>query len=177
MKTILIILALTASQGIAAPSTSEELKARFDADQKQRDGTKDWSKATAEETQAAIKEDVARAKRVREILATQTVEAVDDLIHAGTVLMHNPVPEDALAAHIVFTAAGFKGSSFGRYSAALALDRYLWLIKRPQALGTYGSSVPRENIITDETRRIFCVATPAERQKTGRQPLWLQQCP
>jgi hypothetical protein len=177
MKAILIVLALMQSESIAAPSTSEELKALFDADQKQRDGTKDWNKATPEETQAAIKEDVARAKRVREILATQTVEAVDDLIHAGTVLMHNPVPEDALAAHVVFTAAGFKGSSFGRYSAALALDRYLWLIKRPQALGTYGSSVPQENIITDETRRLYCVATPAERLKTGKQPLWLRQCP
>ena len=177
MKAILIVLALVMSQSIAAPSISEELRALFDADQKQRDGTKDWSKATPEETQAAIREDAARAKRVRDILTTETVEAVEDLIHAGTVLMHNPVPEDALAAHIVFTAAGFKGSSFGRYSAALALDRYLWLIKRPQALGTYGASVPRENIITDETRRLYCVASPAERQETGRQPLWLRQCP
>jgi hypothetical protein len=97
---------------------------------------------------------------VREILETQTIERVDDLISAGTVLMHNPVPEDALAAHIVFTAAGFKGSSLGRYSAAVALDRYLFLIKRPQAFGTYGSSVPRENIITDGTRRLYCVITP-----------------
>src|SRR5215469_11773968 len=169
MRGILIVLVSMTGTGIAAPSMSEELKALFDADQKQRDGTKDWSKSTPEETQAAIKEDVARAKRVREILATQAVEAVDDLIHAGTVLMHNPVPEDALAAHIVFTAVGFKGSSFGRYSAALALDRYLWLIKRPQALGTYGASVPRENIITDETRRLYCVAAPAERQATGKQ--------
>ncbi len=27
--------------------------------------------------------------------------------------MHNPNPQDALAAHVVFTAAGFKGSHIG----------------------------------------------------------------
>ena len=175
MKTILMLLML--SQITNGPSISEELKALFDADQKQRDGTIDWSKASPEENQAAIQRDVERAKRVREILATHNIENVDDLIHAGTVLMHNPNPQDALAAHVVFTAAGFRGSSFGRYSAALALDRYLFLIGRPQALGLYGSSVPYERIITDETRRLFCVVTPADRSTSVKQPLWVRDCP
>ena len=85
MKTILMLLML--SQGTTGPSISEELKALFDADQKQRDGTIDWSKASPEENQAAIQRDVERAKRVREILATHNVENVNDLIFAGTVLM------------------------------------------------------------------------------------------
>jgi hypothetical protein len=139
-------------------------------------GTIDWSKAAPEETQAAIQRDVERARCVREILATHDIERIDDLIHAGTVLMHNPNPQDALAANVVFTAAGFKGSSLGRYSAALALDRYLFLIGRPQALGLYGASVPQETIITDETRRLYCVATPAERNTAAKQQLWIRDC-
>jgi hypothetical protein len=134
------------------------------------------SKATLEESQAALQRDVERAKRVREILATNNIDKVEDLIHAGTVLLHNPNPQDALAAHVVFTAAGFKGSSLGRYSAALALDRYLFLIGRPQALGRYGSCVPHERIITDETRRLYCVATPAESNTTVKQQLWVRDC-
>jgi hypothetical protein len=135
VKTILMLLML--SQITTGAAISEELKALFDADQKQRDGTIDWSKAAPEESKAAIQRDVERAKRVREILATHDIQKTDDLIHAGTVLMHNPNPQDALAAHVVFTGAGFKGSSLGRYSAAMALDRYLFLIGRPQALGLW----------------------------------------
>ena len=164
------------SQLTPGAAISEELKALFDADQKQRDGTIDWSKATPEESKAALQRDVERAKRVREILATHDIEKIDDLVHAGTVLMHNPNPQDALAAHVVFTAAGFRGSSLGRYSAAMALDRYLFLIGRPQALGLYGSSVPHERIITDETRRLYCVATPAERKTNVKQQLWVRDC-
>jgi hypothetical protein len=85
VKTILMLLLL--SQITPGSSISGELKALFDADQKQRDGTIDWSKATPEESQAAIQRDVERAKRVREILATHNIDKVDDLIHAGTVLM------------------------------------------------------------------------------------------
>lgn len=84
----------------------------------------------------AAARDVARKKRVLEIVRGELLQTADDYYHAAMVLQHGDGPQDYLLAHILATAAAFKGQKEGPWLSAAALDRYLQSINRPQVFGS-----------------------------------------
>jgi len=106
---------------------SRELEEIYNADQADRtDGL----------TQEAAARDVLRKKRVLEIVRSELLQTAADYHHAAMVFQHGDSPEDYLLAHILATAAAFKGREDGRWLSAAALDRFLQSIGRPQVFGS-----------------------------------------
>jgi hypothetical protein len=114
-------------------SVSEELKALYEADQADRQFT---SPPTDEDWKAISARDSQRQARVYELFRGDRLSAAEDFYHAAMVLQHGDSAEDILVAHILATAAAFRGDERGYWLSAASLDRYLLRTRMPQRLGT-----------------------------------------
>jgi len=132
---VLSFLVLVPSLGAAQDrnGVSEELKALYEADQADRQFT---SPPTDEDWKAISARDAERRARAYELLRGDQLSAAEDFYHAAMVLQHGDSAEDILVAHILATAAGFRGDERGYWLSAASLDRYLLRTRVPQRLGT-----------------------------------------
>lgn len=124
---------LSAAEPAQEASTSDELRALYEADQADRTFT---SPPTAEDWKAITERDHARRDRVLELVRAGALTTGDDYYHAAMVLQHGEGSDDILLSHILSTIAGFKGHEGGRWLSAASLDRFLHRIEQPQRLGT-----------------------------------------
>ena len=109
------------------------MRALYEADQADRQ----FAEPPSEADWAAISaRDAERQTRVYELLKDDRLSAAEDFYHAAMILQHGDTPEDILVAHILATAAGFKGDERGSWLSAASLDRYLLRTRKPQRLGT-----------------------------------------
>jgi len=135
------IVAMLAVVGLAAgpisaqdrETPSEELRRLYEADQADRHFT---SPPTPDEWAEISGRDHQRRDRVIEMLRADLMSTADDYYHGAMVLQHGEGTEDILLAHILATAAGFKGREDAQWLSAAALDRYLHRMDQPQRLGT-----------------------------------------
>lgn len=112
--------------------TSLELKEIFEADQDDRKNLR--NKETNRET---IKlKDEARLKRVEELYANGLLEKADDLMNAAMIYQHGDKPEHYKKAFELANKASGLGHPRGKKFSALAEDRYLLKIGKPQIWGT-----------------------------------------
>jgi hypothetical protein len=114
-------------------SVTEELRSLYQADQADRQFTnpprdEDWERISAR--------DAERLRRVYVLLKGDSLSVAEDFYHAAMILQHGETAEDVLLAHILATAAGFRGDERGYWLSAAALDRYLLRTRMPQRLGT-----------------------------------------
>lgn len=127
----LLLLPIGAGCQTAEPSSNAELVAIYDPDQKDRQapaGKVDWSDVAAR--------DVARRKRVRELIDQGDVRSGKDYERAAMVFQHGDTPEDILMAHVLAVTALGKGNTAARWLAAASLDRYLHRTEKAQVFGT-----------------------------------------
>jgi len=116
-----------------AEAVSAELRTMYEADQQDRRA----GVATTPEAWKGIQaRDRERRDRVLELTRGAQLRTADDYYHAAMVLQHGDGSEDILIAHILATAAAFKGHERARWLSAAALDRYLHRTGAPQRLGT-----------------------------------------
>jgi hypothetical protein len=114
-------------------AVSAELRALYEADQADHSLTRP---PTEEDWKAISTRDAERLERVYVLLKGDRLTLAEDYYHAAMVLQHGDTPEDILMAHILATAAGFKGDERGCWLSAASLDRYLLRTRMPQRLGT-----------------------------------------
>lgn len=114
-------------------SVTEELKALYEADQADRRFT---SPPTDAQWAAVNARDAERLARVYQLLKGDRLSAAEDYYHAAMVLQHGDTSDDILLAHILATAAAYKGDDRGQWLSAASLDRYLLRTRMPQRLGT-----------------------------------------
>jgi hypothetical protein len=83
-----------------------------------------------------MERDLARRRRVEELLAAGAAQDGPDCYHAAMVFQHGSRPEDYLRARELALRAAELGHRPGRWLAAAALDRWLMNEGRPQKYGT-----------------------------------------
>jgi hypothetical protein len=128
---ILLLLSIGIRTYAAEPADSAELKQIYEADQKDREaavGAVDWK--------VVGPRDVARRKRVRELIDQDRLRTGKDYERAAMVFQHGDTPEDILFAHVLAVTALGKGDVGARWLAAASLDRYLHKLGKPQIFGT-----------------------------------------
>jgi len=144
---------------------SEELKRLRDEDQGDRvPKVIDWSVVTPR--------DRARLRRVKELFAADGLHTANDYRRSALILQHGEAPEDFLLAHEFCVVAMIKGKNDMESAslAALAEDRFLMNIGRPQRFGTQFRSEGAGPLrlyavgdgVTDELRRLMGVPPLAE---------------
>jgi hypothetical protein len=128
-----VALVLAWPQPLDAQADNPALKELYDADQADRQvqpgrASIDW---------AAVRErDVARRRRVRELIESGGATTGGDYGHAAMVFQHGDTPDDILMAHILAVTAIGKGNLGARWLAAASLDRFLMRVAQPQVFGT-----------------------------------------
>lgn len=125
--------AVLAGQSGSPGAISTELREMYEADQRDR---RSGVATSPEAWKGIVARDRARRDRVIELTRAGRLASADDYYHAAMVLQHGEGSEDILIAHILATAAAFKGHERARWLSAAALDRYLHRIDQPQRLGT-----------------------------------------
>jgi hypothetical protein len=101
-----------------------------------------------------------RINQVAEIVQKGLLQSAEDYYHAAMVYQHGNHPEDYLTAHVLATAAAFKGYRRGAWLSAASLDAFLLSVGRPQVLGTiYGKDNFRryEKYLSDAIRKQYCI--------------------
>jgi hypothetical protein len=163
-------------------AVSTELRALYEADQADRRFTRP---PTDDDWKAISARDAKRLERVYALLKDDQLALAEDYYHAAMVLQHGDTPEDILMAHILATAAGFKGDDRGYWLSAASLDRYLLRTRMPQRLGTQRvrasledpfaidgaqpwSQGPYVRWLPDSIREIFGVESLAEQTEQVR---------
>lgn len=123
-----LLLVLGASIGHA--QGLEELKGLAEQDQKDRQG---WATYTRDEAAAVAERDRTRRTRVKEMVAKDLLADALDFDQASLILQHGDQPEDYEAARELSIIA----FALGRVNSmpALAEDRFLLALKRPQRFG------------------------------------------
>ena len=119
---------------------------------------------TGEQMQA---NDVARRKRVHEMMAQKLLTTGADFHDAAFIFQHGSEPEDYLLAHVLAMVAVSKGDANARWIAAATLDRYLQSMGEAQVFGTqfltlgYKEYLKQKKIARD-TGHNPCHAGPGE---------------
>lgn len=119
-----------ASATSAAPDNAE-LKALCDADQADRQDIQnsDWK--------GISQRDIAREKRVREMLEAGTVNTAQDYFHAALICQHSMEVEGIQLAHeLSMISAALGGGKSARWLMAASYDRLLNRLDQPQRFGT-----------------------------------------
>jgi hypothetical protein len=80
--------------------------------------------------------DLARRKRVHELMAAGKLNTGPDFHDAAFIYQHGDDPDDYLLAHVLAMTAVEKGDLSSRWIAAATLDRYLQAVGQPQVFGT-----------------------------------------
>jgi hypothetical protein len=149
--------------------SNPEMRAIFDADQKDRQGDLskvDWS--------VVAKADADRREATRKLLADGKLHTGGDFERAAFVFQHGDKPDDYLLAHTLAVVAVSHGESSAVWIAAATLDRYLNSIHQPQIYGT--QFFPKENgpttqepynreLISDALRRQLGVPSLAAQEE------------
>lgn len=145
----------------AAPTevpSNAELKAMFGADQAARmDANADWDKIS--------KDDIARRKRVREMLDAGELRTGADFVHAAFIFQHSLQSDDYLLAHALAMAGAQKGHRMAPWIAAATLDRYLHSIGKAQVYGTQKHPGPNDELTPEPYNRTLI--TDALRRSAG----------
>jgi hypothetical protein len=115
-----------------AQADDPELKQLYEADQKDRQARP----GSALDWEAVSARDVARRRRVRELIDLGRAATGKDYEHAAMVFQHGDTADDILMAHVLAVTAIGKGNGDARWLAAAALDRFLQRMGRPQVFGT-----------------------------------------
>ena len=163
----LITLLFSASAMAAdTPAHNSELEQIYDADQRDREGPVGKPYDAARVTPR----DVARRKRVRELIEQERLKTGIDFERAAMVFQHGDSPDDFLLAHVLAMTAVGKGNLEARWLSAATLDRFLRYAGQPQIFGTSFSATIKEGeiswtmepynrtLITPYLRRLNCVA-------------------
>lgn len=122
---------LSAAANVAA-GASDELTKLYNDDQDDRvfhpGQTIDWEAVGIRDEQ--------RELRVKQLLATGSLDTGVDYYHAAMVLQHASSPDDFLLAHDLCVIAISKGEGKAKWLAAASMDRFLVSIGRSQRFGT-----------------------------------------
>jgi hypothetical protein len=122
---------LSAAANVAA-GASDELTKLYNDDQDDRvfhpGQTIDWEAVGIRDEQ--------RELRVKQLLATGSLDSGVDYYHAAMVLQHASSPDDFLLAHDLCVIAISKGEGKAKWLAAASMDRFLVSIGRSQRFGT-----------------------------------------
>jgi len=144
-------------------TVNRELAELYQADQADRQGTIDWTKVH--------ERDLARQRRVVELVAGGAATVADDFYHAAMVLQHGDRPEDYLQAHewALRAVALDPNDGAARWLAAASEDRHLMSLGKPQRYGTQYKKVDGTFVlhtvdptVTDEERAKWNVPPLAE---------------
>jgi hypothetical protein len=115
-----------------ASADNPELKQIYDADQKDREAPPgkalDWG--------TIGQRDVARRKRVHELIDQGRLNTGKDYERAAMVFQHGEGSDDILLAHVFAVTAIGKGDMDARWLGAASLDRFLQRVGQPQVFGT-----------------------------------------
>jgi hypothetical protein len=114
-----------------------------------------------------MERDLARRRRVEELLAAGAAEQGPDFYHAAMVFQHGSRPEDYQRARELALRAAELGHRPGRWLAAAALDRWLMNEGRPQKHGTRYTSAGDRWVLHD----VDPETTDAERAEWDVPPL------
>lgn len=153
--------------GAPARLPSAEMATLFAEDQRDRQGTVDWSVVTPR--------DEARRHRTRALLEAGQLRTADDYYSAAFVFQHGATPDDCLLAHVLAMAAMTLGRNDASWIATATLDRYLQRIDRSQVFGTQyvgvmGSSMTQgkydTDLVPDSLRQLLGV--PSREQQLER---------
>ncbi len=137
-----LLLIPAAAQAQEKGPATDELRALYEADQGDRQFTRD---PTPEDWEAISARDAERQARVYELLKADRLVVAEDFYHAAMVLQHGDSQRDILVSHILSMAAAFKGDERGRWLSAASLDRYLHRTRMPQRFGTQYVKVSLED--------------------------------
>lgn len=111
---------------------SEELKNMYEADQEDR---KSW-RTGGTDWEVVKPRDNSRMKRVEELYSQGLLKTADDMYYAAMIYQHGDKPEHYEKAMELSRQAGKFGHPDGKRFSALAEDRYLLSIGKPQIWGT-----------------------------------------
>lgn len=164
----MMLLAVPVSQ--ASELDVKSLRQLHNADQSERmqfQGRAAWS---SENLKALAGQDALRVQQVRKRIKAGTLKSSTDLYGAAIILQHGQNADDFLLAHILASAAAFKGHKKARWLAAASLDRYLQNIGKAQVFGTqyrtetldreksiWTMNLLDEDLVADETRDAYDV--------------------
>ncbi|HYW48181.1 MAG TPA: hypothetical protein VE959_35285 [Bryobacteraceae bacterium] len=112
--------------------SNPELKALYDADQKDRDK---WQSLTAAERQGMVPRDAARRKRVAEMLRAGALKTGEDYKWAAWIFQHGAEPADYLLAHVLAMTANAIQPPVDAWIVAATLDRYLRSTGKQEVFG------------------------------------------
>jgi hypothetical protein len=107
---------------VAAPGPGPELKALFEADQRDRRGDVRW-----EELQERDRE---RRRRVEALIEAGALRRAEDYFHAAMVFQHGEEPDDFVRAHELARKATEMGMDQAKWLAAAAIDRWLMVQRK-----------------------------------------------
>lgn len=128
-----------ASARAKGASSNAEVKQIVDADQDARKF--DFSKVTTKQIEDMAKGDVARLKRIKEIVASGDLKTSDDFDNAALVFQHGGTFEDYALAHELSVCALLLGKRSASWLAGASYDRMLVNVGIPQRFATqYGNA-------------------------------------
>jgi hypothetical protein len=178
MVFLMFVPGFSPAADVPPEADNAELRSLFEADQGDRMPPPGKLTAVNIDWNAVTARDRVRERRVKELLAGDTLRTGADYFHAAMVLQHAPKPEDFLLAHDLCVVAIAKGNQNAKWLAAASLDRFLTNIGRPQRFGTQYFSKDLDHPVTlvatdpevpDSLRRALNVPTLEQAKEREKQ--------
>lgn len=163
---------------MAAPAHSQDVASQescslhhlFLDDQLARKQFQKRSAWTSEKLKELASADASRIWQVKELVKAGRLKRTRDLYEAAMILQHGKDPEDFLLAHILASAAAFRGHKQARWLSAATLDRYLHDVGKAQVFGTqfrtknadgehsiWSMDLLNQELLSDELRELYGV--------------------
>ena len=130
---VMPLLCLAPAFAQQAARNNAEMDAICVDDQKDHDGDAEPSDA---EWEKIVQRDVARRKRVREMVTAGVLSSADDFEKAASIAERGDRADDQLFAHVLAIVALTKGDRDAKDIAVGTLDRYLQKSGKAQVFGT-----------------------------------------
>lgn len=131
-----VTVAVPAHSQDAASQEGRSLHNLYLDDQLARKQFQKRSTWTGEKLKELASADASRIRQVKKLVKVGSLKRSRDLYEAAMILQHGKGSEDFLLAHILASAAAFRGHKQARWLSAATLDRYLHDVGKAQVFGT-----------------------------------------